>query len=267
MSLTQQTSAPTGSPTGGFSEDAWQSVGAWFTAITSHPFLTALADGSLPEQVFCRYLIDDAHYLNGYSAALATLSARSDDLDGRVMLARSAASAIEAERSLHRGYLLPRGIDPDAAGAPEPSPTCVGYVEGLRSAAALQPLGVGMAAVLPCFRVYAEVGCWIVNKTDLAGPAVRTSERVDERSDDHPYRDWIGAYSDPAFAEAVRAAEAYTDLLADRAGPTVREAMADAYRRATRWEWMFWNAAWVGESWPTPGTVAQPRSAAEINSR
>ncbi|WP_195909143.1 TenA family protein [Microlunatus sp. Gsoil 973] len=220
----------------GFSQTAWRAVADWFTAITTHPFLQQLADGTLPEPVFARYLLDDAHYLTGYSAALATLAARSTDHGARVMLARSAAGALEAEGQLHRGYLLPRGVDPDAPDAAEPTPTCVAYVDGLRATAFAEPPGVGMAAVLPCFRVYAEVGRWII------GQAV---------PDPHPYRAWIKTYADPAFAEAVRMAEAYTDRLADAAGDQERDAMLAAYVRSTRFEWMFWDAAWRGESWPT----------------
>ncbi|GAB3929649.1 aminopyrimidine aminohydrolase [Microlunatus endophyticus] len=220
----------------GFCEQAWRGVGDWFAAITGHPFLTGLADGSLPEPVFDRYLLDDAHYLTGYSAALAALSSRAIDPDGRLLLARSAAGAVEGERQLHRGHLVPRGIDPDAPGAAEPSPTCVGYVESLRAAAALGPFAVGMAAVLPCFRVYAEVGAWIVaQRKPTAG---------------HPYRDWIDTYADPAFAEIVRSAEDYTDRLAEAAGRLEQAAMLAAYTRSTRFEWMFWDAAWRGERWP-----------------
>ena len=47
-----------------FSQDAWRSAGPWFDAICRHPFLRSLTDGSLPEDTFVRYLIDDAHYLD-----------------------------------------------------------------------------------------------------------------------------------------------------------------------------------------------------------
>jgi len=222
-----------------FSEQAWQTVGDWFTAITAHPFLTGLADGTLPEPVFARYLLDDAHYLKGYSAALAALSSRATDPDGRLLLARSAAGSVEGERQLHRGYLIPRGIDPDAPDAAEPSPTCVGYVESLRAAAALDSFAVGLAAVLPCFRVYAEVGAWIVAQRKPTA--------------DHPYRGWIDTYADPDFAEVVRSAEDYADRLAAAAGRPERAAMLAAYTRSTRFEWMFWDAAWRGERWPEVG--------------
>jgi len=231
----------------GFAASAWQSVAGWFTATTEHPFIRRLADGSLPQSVFARYLLDDAHYLKGYSSALASLSARSTEPEGKSMLAQSAASAIEAERSMHRKFLLPRGIDADAPDVAEPSPTCVGYVESLRAASVLEPLGVGVAAVLPCFRVYAEVGSWIV--------ANASTDRPGEVQPDHPYRTWIDTYADPAFAESVRAAEAYADRLADAAGAGERAAMLSAYQKATRFEWMFFDAAWQDQRWPDVGTA------------
>ena len=100
-----------------------------------------------------------------------------------------------------------------------------------------------MAAILPCFRVYAEVGGWIIEQ--LGG--------VSAIAADHPYRDWIITYGDPEFAASVRAAEDYTDRLAAAATGVERAAMLAAYGRATRFEWMFWDAAWRGESWPSAG--------------
>jgi thiaminase/transcriptional activator TenA len=237
MTLTDETAdVALDGPDVPFSDRAWRSVSGWFDKIISHPFITELASGTLDEAVFARYLLDDAHYLGGYASALASLSARAEDPDGRVLLARSAAAAIEAERAMHRGYLLPRGVDPDAADAPEPSPTCVGYVETLRATSVLKPLAVGVAAILPCFRVYAEVGAWIVDRSDP--------------DPDHPYRGWIDTYADPAFAESVREAEAYTDRLAARATTSAQDAMLTAYQQATRFEYMFWDAAWQNDRWP-----------------
>lgn len=220
----------------GFSATAWDAVQPWFAAMTRHPFLTGLARGTLPEPVFLRYLVDDAHYLVGYSAALAALAARCGDVGARILLSRSAAGAVEAERSLHRRFLLPRGVDPDATDVPEPTPTCSAYVDGLRATATLESPAVGLAAVLPCFRVYAEIGAWVL--------------RSGATSAEHPYRAWIDAYADPVFAEAVRAAEACTDRFAERAAGTERAAMLAAYRRSSRWEWMFFDAAWQDQRWP-----------------
>lgn len=217
-----------------FSEDAWQSVGDWFGAILDHPFLSALADGGLEEATFARYLVDDMHYLDGYARALATIASRAPDHDGIELFAGSAAAAIAAERQTHSAFLTPRGIGPESA---EPTPTCRAYVGSLQVAAAYGPVEVAVAAVLPCFRVYGEVGRALL--------ALQPGEH-------HPYAAWIHTYGSPEFDEAVRAAESYADRLAADATDARLNDMTRAYREATRFEWMFWDAAWRGEGWPVP---------------
>lgn len=223
--------------TDGWSEQAWQSVAPWYAAILEHPFLTGLTDGSLPDDVFARYLVDDSHYLVGYARALSALAMRTTDPGAAAMLAGSAAQGIEVERELHRSYLLPRGIDPQAADAPEQSPTCSAYIGTLQTLAAYAPVEIGLAGVLPCFRVYAEVGRAVLASAPESN---------------HPYRAWIDAYADPGFDEAVRAVEAHADAVAEAATAHRRDDMFGAYARATRFEWMFWDAAWRGEAWPVP---------------
>lgn len=214
-----------------FSEDAWRAMGPWFDAICRHPFLLGLTDGTLSEETFTRYLVDDAHYLDRYARVLAQLAVRAPDPAGVELLAGSAVAAVAAERQLHREFLVPRGLDPDAGSAAEATPTCVAYTGFLESSAADSSYGVGLAAILPCFRVYAEVGRHILARRDPG---------------DHPYAAWIETYAAPEFDEAVRRMEAHVDSVA-----TDRAAMAVAYERSTRYEWMFWDAAWRAEAWPT----------------
>lgn len=215
-----------------FSDDAWRSVAPWFDAICRHPFLRGLTDGSLPEDTFVRYLVDDAHYLDRYARVLAQLAVRAPDPAGIELLASSASGAIAAERELHRGFLVPRGLDPDADTVPEPTPTCVAYTGSLESTAFTGAFDVGLAAVLPCFRVYAEVGRHIIER---------------RAPGDHSYAPWIETYAAPEFDEAVRRMEAYVDSVAHN-----HESMLSAYQRSTRFEWMFWDASWRGETWPAP---------------
>jgi thiaminase (transcriptional activator TenA) len=217
-----------------FSVDAWRGVAPWFAAIERHPFLRALGSGTLEEETFVRYLVDDAHYLERYARVLARIAARAPDPRGIELFGGAAVGAIAAERSLHRGFLAPRGLDPDrAAGAPEPSPTCLAYTGYLLELASSAPVEVAVAGVLPCFRVYSEVGTALLARRDPA--------------EDHPYAAWIETYGAPGFEEEVRRVEAYADGLAGDRG-----AMLAAYVRATRFEWMFWDAAWRAEAWPVP---------------
>jgi thiaminase/transcriptional activator TenA len=215
----------------GVAQECWQSVDDWFSAICRHPFVAGLTDGSLPEDVFVRYLVDDAHYLDRYARVLSQLASRAPDAAGIELLAASAVGAIAAERELHRSYLAPRGLDPDGDEVPEASLTCVAYTGSLEATAHTAAFDVALAAVLPCFRVYAEVGRHVMGR---------------RAPGEHPYGAWIDTYAAPEFDEAVRRAEAYLDAVA-----VDRPAVIEAYRRSTRFEWMFWDAAWRSDPWPT----------------
>lgn len=206
----------------GTAERAWESVAGTFAAVVEHPFVTGLQDGTLPQETFDRYLVDDARYLDRYARVLAQLAVRAPTTEGVALLAGAAEQAVVAERELHRALLATRGAAPDAG---EGTPTCVAYTGFLMSRAVTAPFDVALGAVLPCFRVYAEVGRGLLERC--------TSDR---------YRSWIEAYAAPEFWSTVRRVEGLLDaVVVDEA------AVLEAYGTATGFEWSFWDASWRGE--------------------
>ncbi|MCK2214910.1 TenA family protein [Actinomadura sp. ATCC 31491] len=217
----------------------WLRTADLMTAIHEHPFNVALGDGTLDAGRFAFYIVQDARYLEAFSKALATASARAADPAEAAFFAQSAHTALAAERLLHAGYVAELGAD--AAGLPT-SPTCLAYASYLQATALAAPYPVLAAAVLPCFWIYQDVGTALLRRAgDLTG---------------HPYGKWISTYSDPAFAASVTQAKAIADRLAAAADPGTREAMARAYRTAAAYEWMFWDSAWRREGWPTARWLA-----------
>src|SRR5579875_609517 len=95
---------------GGFCDLAWQKTAALQQAICDHPFNKALADGSLPQDRFSFYLIQDSRYLVGFSRSLAAASTRASCPDDAAFFASSSQTALVVERSLHAGYLSGYGI-------------------------------------------------------------------------------------------------------------------------------------------------------------
>ena len=65
--------------------------------------------------------------------------------------------------------------------------------------------GVLVAAVLPCFWLYAEVGETLHGSSSPRGAP-----------EAHPYAVWLRTYADEDFAAATRQAIAYTDAAAGR---------------------------------------------------
>lgn len=225
-----------GSGSGGetFTEAVWRRTAELRAAIDVLPFVRGLADGSLPADRFSYYLRQDAIYLGGYSRALARCSQLAAGSEQQQRWAASAHSALAVEAMLHRDWLAAAGLSvPDDS---EASPTTTGYLDHLSAVAGGGEYAELVAAVLPCFWVYADVGSRL--QAAVAGRG------------GHPYRKWIDTYADEEFAAATAWAIGETDRCAAEAGPPLRARMAAAFERSVRYEWMFWDAAWRQERWP-----------------
>ncbi|MQA82814.1 MAG: thiaminase II [Streptosporangiales bacterium] len=220
-----------------FCETLWDHTGELQAAIVGHPFNRALAAGTLDRDRFAFYLVQDQRYLIGFSRALAVASARSADVDEAAFLARSSHTALVVERGLHADYLGRFEITADEAAAIETAPSALAYTSYLQATAAHGGFPELVAALLPCFWVYEHVGRTILADVgDLGG---------------HPYAAWIETYADDDFAASVATMRGIVDRLATTADEPIRAAMRAAFVRGCEYEWMFWDAAWRREAWPT----------------
>ena len=111
-----------------------------------------------------------------------------------------AQNCLEVESELHRTWLSTRPA------ARTLGPVTKSYVDHLLAASVSGSYGVLVAAVLPCFWLYAEVGATLHGEFLAAGAPA-----------EHPYAAWLRTYADEDFAAATRQAVAYTDAAA-RAG-------------------------------------------------
>lgn len=217
-----------------FCNETWQRHLPLYEAIRDMPFNRALADGSLSRERFCHYMIQDAHYLVAFGRALAIAAAKADHPDAIVQFAEAAKVAIIVERSLHEGFMRQFGIDGATFQATPLSPACHHYTSFLQAQAWSAPYPVILAALLPCFWIYAEVG------KHIHANAVANN----------PYQAWIDTYAGEEFHEAVRQVCQTLDEVAGTVDALTRERMHQAFEMASRLEWMFWDSAWRTEAWP-----------------
>ena len=209
-------------PVGPWTEALWAAGAPLAGAIEGSGFVAALVDGSLPEGQFSFYLAQDAHYLQRYSRALATLAATSEDPAAREFWSDSSRHCVDTELELHRGWLATR---PDAAEVAV-SPVTSSYTDFLLARALGDPTAVGAAAALPCFWLYAQVGA-----------------SLPEVPDEHPYAGWLLTYRDPTFVEGVRGALGVVERELEAADPAVRAEAARAFLLACRHELEFFEQA------------------------
>lgn len=217
-----------------FSQDVWKRNEALFEQTLNMPFNRELAAGTLSQSRFRHYVIQDAHYLLAYGRALAVVAAKADDADAVVQFADAAKTAVVVERSLHDGFMQQFGITPEQFADTPLAPSCEHYTAFLLATAWGQSYPVGLAALLPCFWIYAEVG-----------------KRIHAQSaPGNPYQAWVDTYAGEEFHEAVRNVIATVDRVAAQADPVTIARMHEAYTKAAKLEWMFWDGAWREESWP-----------------
>lgn len=217
-----------------FSTDAWARNRGIYEKILKLSFNTELMAGTLSQSRFKHYMIQDAHYLEGFARALSFASAKGHDVDHIVHFASAAQTAIIVERSLHADFFVTFGVSSDEFRAAEPTPVCDHYVSYLIRVAALEPFEVLLAALLPCFWIYREVGREIHSKAAIH----------------NPYQAWIDTYAGEEFAEAVNAVISTVDDVAADVSPRTLQAMHHAFKRATQLEWMFWDSAYSEKAWP-----------------
>lgn len=208
-------------PAGPWTAALWAAGGETWHQILDLPFVRALGDGTLDEDLFAFYLDQDALYLRDYSRALATLSARADTAEAQVHWAAGAHEAIAAESQLHEGWLANR------ARLGGPSPITMGYTNFLRASAAGDDYVVGAAAILPCYWLYEEVGAVLSSQNHA----------------DHPYAEWLSLYGGEEFAAEVARSLAEVERAFETASPAQRVRAARAYLSACVYEREFFDQA------------------------
>lgn len=217
-----------------FTDDLWKAIGPIWTAILGHPFLRGLTDGSLPRASFRFYAVQDALYLREFARALSVAGARAPEDDWIVMFNEHAAGALKVERALHESFFAEFGLAPGEVAATPLAPTNLAYTSYLLAVAYGGAFHEAVAALLPCYWIYWEVG--------------RHLERAG--SPDALYRRWIGTYASEEFGAVVRAVIEATDRTAARVGPAERAAMRRHFVATSRYEWMFWEMGARQEAWP-----------------
>ncbi len=222
-----------------FSVRAWKHIEHIYHAILTMPCVQELESGSLKREVFQHYMIQDGIYLGEFARVLAIISAKAPQPEIQLQFANNIREAIVVERSLHENFFTEFGITAKEALTSEPSPTCLNYTNFLLATAYQHSFAVTVAAVLPCFWIYSEVGKHIYQKASVAA---------------NPYQKWIDTYIDADFEASVNYVIEIADKEAEKASVKEIELMDQAFYRASQFEWMFWDSSYRLETWQVGNT-------------
>lgn len=213
-----------------FSDQLRSEVSPIWEGIFSHPFLTGIKEGTLPEERFRYYLAQDYLYLEGFARTVAMALAKAPDSQTLEELSHRVLTPVE--RPLHHQLLSAAGVSLEDIQRVGRSPTNTAYVNHMLKTASLHGLGPTAASLLPCPWTY-----------HLLKENVGASE--------HPlYSQWTAFYIAGYLENSVNAWRGFVDRAAQQASEQELDAMREAFVTSSRYEYLFWEMAYQQEQWP-----------------
>lgn len=226
-----------------FSQECRAYSNKWWEASFKHPFVTGIGDGSLPTENFRYYVLQDSYYLAQFAKVQSFAAGLSDELHTTYRMAVHAQGTYEAELGLHQKFSEMLQITDKDRLTFKAAPTAYAYTSHLYRAVMTGQLGDIIAAILPCYWLYLEVG-----------------EFLKECQPEEPvYQQWIAAYNGEWFKELVDEQIQRLDELAEKATPEARERMKEQFLISSYYEYYFWEMAYSLEGWDEKAAVISSR--------
>lgn len=211
-------------PAGEFTHQLWLDTDAIYQQLIQHPFATGLALGNLPSAAFQHYLSQDMYYLNHDAQALDVASQRSGEHLAQQFLKRMAETTVEIEKAMNQSLSQAFGVAP----AQVPSPVIEQYCAFLAQHTQHSHYAVALAALLPCFWLYTEVGFDIYQKAQQVGG-------------ENPYQAWIDCYHAPEFICEVETFIHLVEQQAHDCADLIKQQMRQVFAQGCQLELAFFT--------------------------
>ena len=196
----------------------------------AHPFLTAVADGSIADATFKTWIAQDYLFVEGSVPFLGLLTAKAPvalrpALGGAITAFNTELGLFEQQMAAH-----------EVTRTREYSPTCHAYLQFLLATAYDRPFDIGFTVLYAAEKAYFD-----------AWERVRTTQ-----TDDSKWQAFINNWTSDAFRDYVDWLAGTLDTLAADAAPAMRAEMHTYFRYTTLYEYRFWEMAYTAETWDSP---------------
>jgi thiaminase/transcriptional activator TenA len=215
-------------------EELYRAAEPIWAAQLEHPFVRGIGDGTLEEDRFRRWVLQDYRYLKEFARVFAWAAAKADRLDSMSWYAGVLDLTLNTEMGLHREYAARFGLTPEDLEAEPMWPTTRAYTDFLVRTAADGDMVDLLAALLPCAWGYV----YLAQRLAQARPP-----------DDQRYVDWIQQYASQEFADAAEWLRNELDRLAGSPAGEKKTRLEEIFMISSRYEWLFWEMCWTGEEW------------------
>ena len=199
----------------------------------NHPFVQGIVGGDLPLVTFKNYIMQDIYYLKHYGKVHAFAAAHADDFHVSAKLAEKAKKTAQAELTVHKEHARILMITNEEMENFKPAPTAYAYTSHLYRAALSGSLAQIVAAMLPCYWLYADIG--------LTYKDAKPKEKI--------YQNWLNMYASNGFQESTQEMIDLLDELAEKASAVEKEKIKEQFIIAKEYELAFWEMSYTFETW------------------
>lgn len=207
------------------------SVAPTWQKYTHHDFATQMARGTLPEDLFKSYLIQDYLYLTHFARTHALAAYKSKTMDA-ITASATIIMHIEREMELHLGYCREFGISKAEIEDPtrRESLACVAYSRYVLDVGQSEDWLALQMALAPCLLGYGQA----------AQRLYREKESVKTEQGNRYWR-WVENYVAEDYQQAVRVGSQLIEKNIIRQSPQRVEELVRIFVRATEMEVRFWD--------------------------
>lgn len=198
-----------------------------------HSFVQAIANDVLPEDKFKFYMFNDLYFLEHYVNAHFHAAALATDYDVKNWLANKCNNMVKGQIEERDQFRKRFNITDSDIKEFVPAPSAYGYTSHLYRECMSGDLARIIAAVLPCYWVYADIGL----------------KYKDCRPEKDYCANFIDTYSSDRFQEGSNYMVNLLDTLCMNYCNEHRQLIKDSFVLATEYELAFWEMSWSKEQW------------------
>ena len=204
---------------------------ALWDAYLEHPFVRGLADGSLDEEKFRYYMVQDYVYLIDYAKVFALGVAKARDMDTMRLFAAYVHQILDGEMDIHKGYMKRLGIALKDAESQKSALDNLSYTAYMLRVAYDEGPAEIMAAILSCALSYEHIARRMLEQNPDA--------------DKHPfYGEWVQGYANDGYRAANEELIALTERLTADCTEAQLQHLEEIFRICSEYEMRFWDMAW-----------------------
>lgn len=202
-----------------------------WTEYYTHPFVKGIEDGTLDQEKFRYYIIQDYLYLIEYTKVFGIGIAKAKSAEVTKLFASYVHLLTEGEIDIHRGYMGIFGVtEKELADTPRALDN-LSYTSYMLRIAYEEGEAEVLAAILSCAYSYEMIARNIVKNN----PA----------SVDHEfYGDWIKGYASDEYSKENAVLFEMLEKLTEHYTDEQKRHIVDIYVACSRYELAFWDLSW-----------------------